>query len=77
LDEALSFRSGILDGDITFSWRDLSGDPGDMWEFVCNTRAVPKATSGVFEVTVLQCMYERVSLLDTALAMYKPDFASK
>jgi hypothetical protein len=32
-----------------------------MWEFVCNTKAVPKATSGVFEVTVLQCMYERVS----------------
>lgn len=61
LDEALSFRSGILDGDITFSWRDLSGDPGDMWEFVCNTKAVPKATSGVFEVTVLHCMYERVS----------------
>ena len=61
LDEALSFRSGILDGDITFSCRDLSGDTGDMWEFVCNTMAVPKATSGVFEVTVLHCMYERVS----------------
>ncbi|KAJ9108936.1 hypothetical protein QFC21_000258 [Naganishia friedmannii] len=59
LDAALSFRSGILDGDITFAWRDLSGDPGDMWEFVVNSKAVPRATSGVFEMTVLQCMYER------------------
>lgn len=61
LDQALSFRSGILDGDVTFAWRDLSGDPGDMWEFVVNSRTVPNATSGVFEMTVLQCMYERVS----------------
>jgi hypothetical protein len=61
LDQALSFRSGVLDGDVTFSWRDLSGDPGDMWEFVCSSDVVPKATSGVFELTVLQCMYERVS----------------
>ncbi len=61
LDQALAFRSGELDGDVTFSWRDLSGDPGDMWEFVCSSSVVPKATSGVFELTVLQCMYERVS----------------
>lgn len=61
LDQGLSFRSGILDGDVTFAWRDLSGDPGDMWEFVVNSKSVPKATSGVFEMTVLQCMYERVS----------------
>lgn len=60
LDEALAFRSGSLDGDATFAWRDLSGDPGDMWEFVCNSKSVPKATSGVFEMTVLQCMFERV-----------------
>lgn len=59
LDQALAFRSGELDGDVTFSWRDLSGDPGDMWEFVCSSSVVPKATSGVFELTVLQCMYER------------------
>lgn len=66
LDQGLSFRSGILDGDVTFAWRDLSGDPGDMWEFVVNSKSVPKATSGVFEMTVLQCMYERVSCLGVA-----------
>lgn len=59
LDPGLSFRSGTLDGDHTFAWRDLSGDPGDMWEFVCSSKAVPKATSAVFEMTALQCMWER------------------
>lgn len=69
LDQGLSFRSGILDGDVTFAWRDLSGDPGDMWEFVVNSKSVPKATSGVFEMTVLQCMYERVSLCEDPYAL--------
>lgn len=62
LDEALSFRSGTLEGDRTFAWRDLQGDPGDMWEYVCNTKMVTPSTSSIFEVTVLHCMYERVSL---------------
>lgn len=61
LDVALGFRSGTMDEERTFMWRDLSGDPGDMWEFVCDGKTVSKATSAVFEMTVLQCMYERVS----------------
>lgn len=34
IDESLEFRFGTLDGDGTCSWRDLSGDEGDLWEFV-------------------------------------------
>jgi len=34
IDEALEFRFGSLDGDATCAWKDLSGDEGDLWEFV-------------------------------------------
>lgn len=34
IDEALEFRFGSLDGDATCAWNDLSGDEGDLWEFV-------------------------------------------
>jgi hypothetical protein len=34
IDEALEFRFGSLDGDATCAWNDLSGDDGDLWEFV-------------------------------------------
>jgi hypothetical protein len=34
IDHTLAFRFGILDGDATCSWKDLSGDEGDLWEFV-------------------------------------------
>lgn len=71
IDQALEFRFGSLDGHATFAWADLSGDDGDLWEFVCskvrhcyvvtNTKAVGVATSKMFETTLLQCVYERVS----------------
>ena len=75
IDEALEFRFGSLDGDATCAWNDLSGDDGDLWEFVssrvslylswyrvrANDQSVPKATNGIFEITVLNCVYERVS----------------
>ena len=34
VDESLAFRFGSLDGDITTAWKDISGDEGDLWEFV-------------------------------------------
>ncbi|KAK8854741.1 hypothetical protein IAR55_003480 [Kwoniella newhampshirensis] len=58
IDQALEFRFGSLDGDATCSWRDLSGDEGDLWEFV-SSKSVPKATNSLFELTVLHCIYER------------------
>ncbi|OCF57212.1 cytoplasmic protein [Kwoniella mangroviensis CBS 10435] len=58
IDQALEFRFGTLDGDATCAWRDLSGDEGDLWEFV-SSKSVPKATNSLFELTVLHCVYER------------------
>nr|XP_019011523.1 cytoplasmic protein [Kwoniella pini CBS 10737]OCF50304.1 cytoplasmic protein [Kwoniella pini CBS 10737] len=58
IDHALGFRFGTLDGDSTCAWRDLSGDDGDLWEFV-SSRSVTKATNGLFELTLLHCVFER------------------
>lgn len=51
IDESLEFRFGSLDGDATCAWKDLSGDDGDLWEFVsskvsqvcsgCGSRLIP------------------------------------
>ncbi|WVW85564.1 hypothetical protein I302_107602 [Kwoniella bestiolae CBS 10118] len=38
IDQALEFRFGTLDGDATCAWRDLSGDDGDLWEFVSSKK---------------------------------------
>lgn len=40
IDEALGFRFGSLDGDSTCAWRDLTGDEGDLWEFVSSKASV-------------------------------------
>ncbi|ODN78680.1 hypothetical protein L202_04263 [Cryptococcus amylolentus CBS 6039] len=58
VDEALQFRFGALDGDPSCSWNDLSGEDGDLWEFV-SSKSVPKATNSLFELTLLHCMFER------------------
>ena len=44
IDEALQFRFGSLDGDATCAWRDLSGDDGDLWEFVSSRVSVAEET---------------------------------
>ncbi|WRT68459.1 uncharacterized protein IL334_005435 [Kwoniella shivajii] len=36
--ETLEFRFGVLDGDSTCAWRDMSGDEGDLWEFVSSKK---------------------------------------
>lgn len=59
IDQALAFNFGSLDGDSTFAWKDMSGDDGDMWEFV-SSKTVPRPTISLFEVTLLHCIYERV-----------------
>ena len=59
LDEELRFRSEIRDGgDKVLAWRDLSGDPGDVFEFVCDT-AVPASEVATFEMVAVKCQYER------------------
>ena len=59
LDESLQFRVDIRDtGEKVFAWRDLSGSPGDLWEFVCDHSTKPE-TVEAFEVVALRCQYER------------------
>lgn len=58
IDQSLQFRFGTLDGDATCSWKDLSGEEGDLWEFV-SSKSVPRATNSLFELTLLHCMFER------------------
>ncbi|GBB93469.1 hypothetical protein RclHR1_02180011 [Rhizophagus clarus] len=58
IDESLKFRKGQIEGLTTFSWRDLSGDPDDLFEFVCDI-SITAHTVNAFEYTVYNCMFER------------------
>ncbi|EPE27848.1 C-terminal (heme d1) of cytochrome cd1-nitrite reductase [Glarea lozoyensis ATCC 20868] len=59
LDEELHFRSEIREGgEKVLAWRDLSGDAGDLYEFVCDT-SVEEAQVQAFELTAVRCQYER------------------
>ncbi|EHL02118.1 putative Vacuolar import and degradation protein 27 [Glarea lozoyensis 74030] len=59
LDEELHFRSEIREGgEKVLAWRDLSGDAGDLYEFVCDT-SVEEAQVQAFELTTVRCQYER------------------
>lgn len=59
LDEELHFRVELRDtGETIVAWRDLSGDTGDLFEFVCDPNTKPEA-SAAFELVAAQCQYER------------------
>ncbi|BFZ59256.1 Vacuolar import and degradation protein 27 [Saitoella coloradoensis] len=58
IDESLQFRTGTRDGCVTFAWRDLSGDKGDLYEFVCDKTSQTGSTQ-TFELVMYQCMFER------------------
>ncbi|GKZ22116.1 hypothetical protein AbraIFM66951_008852 [Aspergillus brasiliensis] len=59
LDQALHFRSEVREGGAKIlAWRDLSGDVGDLFEFVCDP-SVPSDKVSTFELAALQCQYER------------------
>ncbi len=59
LDQGLHFRTEIREGgEKVFAWRDLSGDPGDLYEFVCD-RSVQASEVGTFELVAVKCQYER------------------
>ncbi|RDW63990.1 hypothetical protein BP5796_10492 [Coleophoma crateriformis] len=59
LDETLHFRTEIREGgEKVLAWKDLSGDFGDLYEFVCD-RSVNASQVGLFETTAIQCQYER------------------
>ena len=59
LDESLRLRSEIRDGgEKVIAWRDLSGDAGDLYEFVCDD-SVPAGEFSTFEMVAIKCQYER------------------
>lgn len=59
LDQTLHFRSEVRDGGAkVLAWNDLSGDPGDLFEFVCES-SVASDKIATFELAALQCQYER------------------
>ncbi|KAK0713200.1 VID27 cytoplasmic protein-domain-containing protein [Lasiosphaeria miniovina] len=59
LDEALHFRIENREGsEKVLAWRDLSGDAGDVYEFVCDSGISPSIVDE-FEAIAKQCQYER------------------
>ncbi|KAI9816505.1 MAG: hypothetical protein M1827_001637 [Pycnora praestabilis] len=59
LDQSLHLRSELREGgEKVFAWRDLSGDPGDLYEFVCD-RSIQAESVSTFEMVAIQCQYER------------------
>ena len=59
LDQSLHFRSEVREeGEKVLAWRDLSGDIGDLYEFVCGS-SVPADKFATFELAAIECQYER------------------
>lgn len=59
LDQALHFRCSIRGGGgKALAWKDLSGDFGDIFEFVCDP-SVPSDKVSTFSLAAAQCQYER------------------
>ena len=59
LDQSLHFRSEVREGGAkVLAWSDLSGDLGDLFEFVCDP-SVPSDKVATFELAAVQCQYER------------------
>lgn len=59
LDQRLHFRSDQREtGDFVFAWRDLSGDTGDLYEFVCDASVTGEKVS-TFAFAAIECQYER------------------
>ncbi|CAG8702960.1 22345_t:CDS:10 [Dentiscutata erythropus] len=51
IDESLEFRKGQIEGLTTFARRDLTGDPDDLFEFVCEVNTTAHTTNA-FEYTL-------------------------
>ena len=56
IDEALAFRTSVRDQTPSFVWRDVQGES---FEFVVDTAMCNSVMRSVFEVTYLQCAWER------------------
>ncbi|KAI1295302.1 VID27 cytoplasmic protein [Xylaria venustula] len=60
LDEAIHFRvESRSRAEKVLAWKDLSGDVGDLYEFVCDPAATAAAQVAAFDRIAKQCQYER------------------
>ncbi|PFH52779.1 hypothetical protein AMATHDRAFT_73906 [Amanita thiersii Skay4041] len=57
ISEELEFRTGLLEGEPTFIWRDLNGDVDEFYEYVATGTNDP--TKAFFETCMYRAMYER------------------
>ncbi|PQE26432.1 vacuolar import and degradation protein [Rutstroemia sp. NJR-2017a BBW] len=61
LDESLHFRSEIREGgEKVLAWRDLSGDKGDLFEFVCDV-SIENSQVQAFELTAVHSLKTEMS----------------
>jgi len=59
LDESLRLRIEKREGgESVFAWRDLSGDAGDLYEFVCDS-SVQRSAIASFQIAAVDCQFER------------------
>lgn len=59
MDRALHFRSAQREsGEWVLAWRDLSGDTGDLYEFVCDDSVQGDDVKN-FTFAAMECQYER------------------
>ncbi|KAK9470187.1 VID27 cytoplasmic protein-domain-containing protein [Dipodascopsis tothii] len=58
IDESLHFRITYRDDQAVLAWRDLSGDSGDLLEFVCDASTSDSLLKTFGQIAV-QCQYER------------------
>lgn len=59
IDQELNFHKYInTDGNTTVVWKDVSGDDGDKFAFICDT-SVKESLIDQFLATVCRCQYER------------------
>ncbi|SHO77017.1 Similar to S.cerevisiae protein VID27 (Cytoplasmic protein of unknown function) [Malassezia sympodialis ATCC 42132] len=59
IDEALGLRTSTRGPDPTFVWHDLQRDENELLEYVVDAQHSNAVTRSVFEVTFLQCAWER------------------
>ena len=59
LDKSLHLRTEDREaGEKVLAWRDLSGDDGDLYEFLCDS-AVKDQDFATFQLVAIKCQYER------------------
>ncbi|KAA8917627.1 hypothetical protein TRICI_000228 [Trichomonascus ciferrii] len=58
IDEALKICYGEKEGRVVICWKDLDGEPGDMFEFVCAKDTKAKIFE-MFDFVSRKCQYER------------------